>query len=41
MSLFRSEEMGYYDLIMPKESAWEILNEIGELDAVHFLDQEP
>jgi len=29
MSLFRSEKMGCFDLIMPRESAWEIMNEIG------------
>ena len=26
MSLFRSEKMGLYNLIMPYESAWNILN---------------
>ena len=26
MSLFRSEKMGLYNLIMPYESAWHILN---------------
>ncbi len=41
MSLFRSEEMGLYDLIIPKESAWDILNELGEINGVHFIDQEP
>jgi len=33
--------MGYYQLVMPRESAWEILNEIGEISSVHFINQEP
>jgi len=39
MSLFRSERMLYYEFRMPRESAWEILNEIGEIDCVEFIDQ--
>ena len=31
---FRSKTMGYYKLIMPRESAWEILNELGELNCI-------
>jgi V-type H+-transporting ATPase subunit a len=38
MSLFRSERMGYYNIVMPRESAWEIMNEIGELSALQFVD---
>jgi hypothetical protein len=34
MSLFRSERMLYYEFRMPRETAWEILNEIGEIDCV-------
>jgi len=26
MSYFRSREMGYYNLIIPRESAWEVMN---------------
>jgi len=38
MSLFRSDTMGYFSLVASKEYAWDILNEIGELDSVQFLD---
>jgi len=38
MSLFRSERMGYYNIVMPRESAWEIINELGELSAIQFVD---
>jgi len=38
MSLFRSEEMSYYDLCMPRESAWEIMNELGQHGALEFED---
>lgn len=30
--------MGYYNIIMPRENAWEIMNELGELSAVQFVD---
>ena len=38
MSLFRSDPMGYYNLSMPRENAWEILNDLGELDCLQFID---
>ena len=38
MSLFRSKEMGYFDIILPRESAWDIMNILGELDAIEFID---
>lgn len=30
--------MGYYNLVMPSDYAWDILNTVGELDALHFID---
>jgi len=30
--------MGYYNIIMPAESAWEIINLLGELGSVEFAD---
>jgi hypothetical protein len=36
--MFRSETVGYYHLLIPNESAWEILNEIGNLSAIDFVD---
>jgi V-type H+-transporting ATPase subunit a len=41
MSLFRSERMGYFQLIMPRENAWEILNDLGEASAMQFVDRDP
>ena len=38
MSLMRSERMGYYHIVMSRENAWEIMNELGELSAVEFVD---
>ena len=40
MSLLRSEKMGYYNIVMTHENAWQILNELGKIDSVHFLDME-
>jgi len=37
--MFRSQKMGYYNLIMPRESAWEILNELGKKGRIQFEDQ--
>jgi V-type H+-transporting ATPase subunit a len=41
MSLFRSERMGYYNLVMPREAAWDVLNELGDNSIVEFIDQNP
>mmetsp|Transcript_8101 Transcript_8101/g.15942 ORF Transcript_8101/g.15942 Transcript_8101/m.15942 type:complete len:802 (-) Transcript_8101:2450-4855(-) len=41
MGLLRSEEMGYYNLVMPYESAWSILNRIGRLNSLQFVDLNP
>lgn len=38
MGLLRSETMGYYSLIIPHESAWVVLNELGKQKALHFVD---
>ena len=38
--MLRREDMGYYNLIMPRESAWHILNQIGNMDALHFIDMQ-
>lgn len=29
MSLLRSDVMGYYNIIIPRESAWEVMNVLG------------
>mmetsp|Transcript_20061 Transcript_20061/g.17151 ORF Transcript_20061/g.17151 Transcript_20061/m.17151 type:complete len:282 (+) Transcript_20061:55-900(+) len=36
--MFRSREMGYYNIVMPREGSWEVLNELGTLSALQFLD---
>jgi len=38
MSLFRSEMMGHYDLVLPRESAWYIMNELGQYNNVMIED---
>ncbi len=38
MNFFRSETMGLYHLILPSESSWNILNELGNLSLLHFID---
>ena len=37
MTTLRSEKMGYYNLVMPFESGWEILNELGDISCLHFV----
>ncbi|CAD8152710.1 unnamed protein product [Paramecium pentaurelia] len=41
MNFFRSQTMGYYKLIIPRESAWNVMNELAELDCIHFVDYDP
>lgn len=38
MSLFRSEDMEYCRIVLPRESAWETLNELGKNDCIHQVD---
>lgn len=38
MSLLRSESMGYFSIAIPRENAWDIMNELGELSTVQFVD---
>jgi hypothetical protein len=38
MSAFRSESMGYFNIVMQKDSAYTILNQIGKIDCVQFID---
>ncbi|CAD8156140.1 unnamed protein product [Paramecium pentaurelia] len=41
MSFFRSETMAYYQIIVPKESAWNVFNEMGKLSMVQVVDMSP
>ncbi len=36
--MFRSEEMQYYNLIIPNEEVWDILNELGTIGYIQFDD---
>ena len=33
--------MSYYNLIISRESAWEVMNQLGDLDCIHFIDADP
>jgi hypothetical protein len=35
---FRSEDVELYQITMPKDDAWQIINEIGTNCNVHFVD---
>ena len=39
MSLNRSEIMCFNNIVMYRESAWDILNELGLHQALHFIDK--
>ncbi|KAL4468898.1 hypothetical protein ABPG72_009168 [Tetrahymena utriculariae] len=39
MSLMRSDRMAYYNIVIPRESAWEVLNQLGQVQVVQFEDQ--
>ena len=39
LTMFRSQKMGYFTLVMPRESVWEILNELGSKGRIQFEDQ--
>ncbi|EGR26919.1 V-type ATPase 116kda subunit family protein, putative [Ichthyophthirius multifiliis] len=38
--MFRSEKMSLYCILMPREGAWYVLNELGDLGMVHFVDSD-
>ena len=38
MSMFRSDPMGLYNIVMPRDHGWEIFNQLGELSALQFVD---
>lgn len=39
--MLRSQKMGYYNLVMSREAAWEIINRLGNIDSLHFQDMLP
>ena len=32
--MFRSEPMSYFRLVLPKETTWEVLSELGEINSI-------
>lgn len=36
--IFRSEEMSYFDVVMPVENSWSFIDQLGYLKMVHFMD---
>ena len=40
-SFLRSQDMGYYGLIVPREGSWEVFNELGFSNSLHFIDYNP
>ena len=38
MGLFRSQDMSLYEISIPKDNAWDIMNSLGKMDAMHFID---
>lgn len=38
MGIFRSEDMSLYEITIPKDNAWEIMNELGNLNSLHLMD---
>jgi hypothetical protein len=39
--MLQSDKMGYYNLLMSNEAAWEIINQLGSQDCLHFIDMNP
>lgn len=38
MGLFRSEDMNLYEITIPKDNAWEIMNKLGDIGQMHFIN---
>jgi len=38
MSIFRSEDMALFEISIPKDNAWEIMDKMGLLKTMHFID---
>ncbi|CAD8050258.1 unnamed protein product [Paramecium primaurelia] len=39
--MFRSQEMSYFQLVMPQDSAWTIMDQLGYLSKVEIIDHNP
>ena len=38
MGIFRSEDMTLFQIRVPKDDAWDVMNQLGVLDVAHFLN---
>jgi V-type H+-transporting ATPase subunit a len=38
MGLFRSEDMSLYEITIPKDNSWEIMNKLGDTGSMHFIN---
>ena len=38
MGIYRSEEMRLYSLTVPKDDAWNVMNEFGDIGLTQFID---
>ena len=38
MGIFRSEDMTLFQLRVPKDDAWDVMNQLGILDVAHFIN---
>lgn len=38
MGIFRSEDMDLYEITIPKDNAWEIMNKLGDIGIMHFIN---
>ena len=38
MGILRSEEMQYFTMLLPLESAWHLMNYLGRIHALQFID---
>ncbi|CAD8069646.1 unnamed protein product [Paramecium primaurelia] len=41
MSFFRSKQMKFYSLVIPRESAWVVMDQLGRLGQLHIIDYDP
>jgi V-type H+-transporting ATPase subunit a len=38
MGIFRSEDMTLFQIRVPKDDAWDVMNQLGGLDIAHFIN---
>ena len=38
MGIFRSEDMTLFQIRVPKDDAWDVMNQLGVLDVAHFIN---